>query len=161
VFSEKERRDFKRLGFLTIRDGVDADLIEEAREMIEDDALPETQAELEAVTEAHEAGESVALDVEGRGVKLKPDSRSILADAPTEEPFRTINEQVYEYAEALVGEGQLEPPDAHARIPLRFPYDGDDVRRRGNPLDRRLDQRVEVFLAVADVVQILCADLQR
>jgi hypothetical protein len=121
VFDERDRRQFRRNGFLVLPGALDDDLMAEARTTIGNDDTPDSGAELQRMMDADD--EDLELDVEGRGVKMfgGADGGVCIASAVHEEPFRTINERVFEYAEALVGEDQLAPPDASTRITLRFP----------------------------------------
>jgi len=121
LFDEQDRREFKRNGFLVLPGLLDDDLVADARETIAGDDTPDSGAELQRMMDADD--DELEIDVEGRRVKTfgGADGGVCIASAVHEEPFRTINERVFEYAEALVGEGQLAPPDASTRITLRFP----------------------------------------
>jgi len=121
LFDEQDRREFKRNGFLVLPELLDGDLVADARETIAADDTPDSGAELKRMMDDDD--DDLAIDVEGRRVKTfgGADGRVCIASAVDEEPFRTINGRVFEYAESLVGEGQLAPPDASTRITLRFP----------------------------------------
>lgn len=122
TFDRAEKAEFKRNGFLVLPDAVDEDLLAEARRVREEDpGAPNDAAELRELAEA----ENPRVDLEGRGAKLYPDQPGYIIDAPQPEHFRSINEQVYEYAEALVGEGRLDPPGEHSRVTVRLPQETD------------------------------------
>ena len=125
TFSRQDRREFKRNGFLVLPGALDRDLVREARETVAADNTPDSGEGLQAMMDADD--EDVELDVEGRGVKMfnGADGGVCIASAVEEEPFRTINERVFQYARRLVGDDQLEPPDASTRITLRFPNEED------------------------------------
>lgn len=99
-----EKRQFKELGFITIRDAIDPDVIEEARSIIWD-AMP------------MEPGEYEPLDMDPEQVYQQ------MGEMPTMEPFDAINQALHEYAEELIGEGELVAPSPGegAQIALRFP----------------------------------------
>jgi hypothetical protein len=119
--STRDRREFRRNGFRVFPNALDEDLTRAARETVAADDVPHSGAELQAMMDADP--EDLDIDVEGRNVKMfgGADGGVCIASAVDEEPFRSINERVYEYAEALVGEGQLAPPTADTRITIRFP----------------------------------------
>lgn len=48
-------------------------------------------------------------------------------DEPQAEPFRTINRQLFAYAEELVGPDRLYEPTEHIRIGLRYPDDAESI----------------------------------
>ena len=121
LVTDTDRREFKRTGFQARPALLDPMLMAKAREVVNNDDVPQTAEELQAMMDADD--EDLDLDVDGRGVKMfgGADGGVCIASSVDEEPFRTINETVFQYAEQFVGEGQLEPPTASTRITMRFP----------------------------------------
>jgi len=101
-FTDSERRAFARDGFLVRDDLLPTEAVDDARAAVVDamDADPDDPEALIG------AGYEVALE----GV-----------DQP---PLTEIAERLFPAAEALVGEGVLEPPDPGLQVALEFP-DGD------------------------------------
>ena len=120
--TDRDRQQFKRNGFHTLWNTIDPDLIEKARAAILDD--PTTPNTKEELTEMREQDpEDLAIDYEGRGVKLYRDSTNFDRPEADEDHFAAINEQVHAIAEQFVGEGLLGEPSSHCRVVLRFPQD--------------------------------------
>ena len=99
AFTDRERREFARNGFLTRDDLVSEDLLADAREAIH-------------------AGTDVDLDDPGEVVGAGYD---VDADGVDQDPFTAIAEAVFPAAEALVGEGVLAPPGEGMQVALNFP----------------------------------------
>ena len=93
----RQKRDFKRQGFLVIEDGIDADVVAAAREEVFA-AIPEDPDDYDAL-------------LEGAG------DRDEIADMT---PFEEINDQLHNYGEQVVGEGTLSPLSGHG-LTLRYP----------------------------------------
>ena len=101
--SDAQKREFKELGFLVIRDGIEADLVREASDVMWD-AMPHAKDDHEAI--------------------LDPDTPSpsgIQDDMETNEPIAEINERLHAYGEQLVGEGTLQDPGDRTHLALRYP----------------------------------------
>ena len=94
---QRQKRDFKRQGFLIIENGIDADLVTAARAEVFA-AIPEDPNDYESLL----AG---------------PGEREEIADLT---PFEGINEQLHQYGEQVVGEGTLAPLSGHG-MTLRYP----------------------------------------
>ena len=99
MFTDRERREFARNGFLTRDDLLPEDLLAEAREAVH----AGTDVDLDGPEEVIGAG----YDVDADGVD--------------QEPFTGIAEAVFPAAEALVGEGVLAPPGEGMQVALNFP----------------------------------------
>lgn len=99
MFTDRERREFARNGFLTRDDLLPEDLLAEAREAVR----AGTDVDLDGPEEVIGAG----YDVDADGVN--------------QEPFTGIAEAVFPAAEALVGEGVLAPPGEGMQVALNFP----------------------------------------
>lgn len=96
-----EKRRFKRDGFLVIDEGIDPGLCATARDVLWD-AVPEDRDDPESWFERDGDHDEI----------LHRNSSSESASRFTDvAPFERIFRQVYEYAEELVGEGELAPPD--------------------------------------------------
>jgi ectoine hydroxylase-related dioxygenase (phytanoyl-CoA dioxygenase family) len=99
AFTDRERREFARNGFLTRDDLLSEDLLADAREAIH-------------------AGTDVDLDdpdeVVGAGYDVD-------ADGVDQDPFTEVAETIFPAAEALVGEGVLATPGEGMQVALNFP----------------------------------------
>lgn len=102
MFTEEQRREFKELGFLTLRDAIDESVVEEARTALQN-AVPSDREEYESLSDDPDA--------------IKKQINQI----QSAEPFNRINEALYEYADALVGGDELAPPGDGTQIALRYP----------------------------------------
>lgn len=111
-----QKREFKRSGFLVLNDVLDDDLVTAARETVEADEIPKSWDHLDEMMDTPD--EELPFDVEERNVKMHPGDFKITEYG---EPFQKINEQLYPYAEELVGEGRLDDPSENGRIVLRYP----------------------------------------
>jgi ectoine hydroxylase-related dioxygenase (phytanoyl-CoA dioxygenase family) len=100
MLSEQQRRRFKRDGYLVVTDALDDDLVEEGRETLAA-AVPEDIDDPD--------------DVVGEG------GRSPEPDATA--PFGAINDRLYDYATALVGDELVAPDVSHLQFALRYPRD--------------------------------------
>lgn len=89
MLSGSQRREFKRNGFVTIRDAVDNEITESALETVWE-GLPVDRDDPESW--------------KGRN------RGSDIPDVPSFEPFERIAREVFPYAESLVGDGALAPP---------------------------------------------------
>lgn len=105
--SDREKLEFKRNGFLPVHDAVDPDLIDEARERIWE-SIPENRADPESLV--------------GQGYHL-----NVLDEVEDTSVFGEVNEQVFAYAEELVGEDVLEAPTDQVQVPLKFPEENQVV----------------------------------
>lgn len=102
MFTDSERREFKELGFIVKHDALDEDIVREVREGVEH-VMPEDR-------EAYQRLQSQPEKLDER-----------LQEVPSFEPFLELNKQVHEYAEALMGEGQLREPQGGTQLALRYP----------------------------------------
>ena len=109
MLSDQQRRQFVRDGYLVIEDGIDRELVDAAFEQIVD-AVPEDVDDPEQL----------------RGVGF----RSPDVDAADE--FAAINDQLYAYGRALVGE-KLQEPGPSPMLKLEYPKE----LRLSTHLDRR------------------------
>jgi hypothetical protein len=116
LLTHEQRREFKRSGFLVVDGVLDDELVTQAREAVLADHVPESWDHLEEMIDTPE--EDLPLDAEGRNVKMHSGDFKMTYH---EEAFARINEQLYPYAEELVGEGRLTDPSDTGRIVLRFP----------------------------------------
>jgi len=116
LFTHDQKREFKRCGFLVLDDVLDDDLVTAAREAVEADDVPESRDHLDEMIDTPD--EELPFEVEERNVKMSPGDFKITVPG---DPFRTINEQLYPYAEELVGDGRLDDPSTSGRIVLRYP----------------------------------------
>jgi hypothetical protein len=123
--TDRQRREFKELGFLVLRDAVDPDDVAAAREAVWD-AIPYDADDYEGLVEAPTRFENVMGDIEDR------------------EPFAAINDRLFEYAEALVGEGVLEPPGDGMQIAPRFP-EGDAPHHPWAKQPRDLNSHIDGY----------------
>jgi hypothetical protein len=102
MLSTAQRREFHRNGFLVIESGIDGSTVSAAREAVWEliDEHPEDPS-----TWPHE----------NRGERAE--------DCATSDPFRAINDVLFDYCEAMVGEGLLtgENRGVDAQLALRFP----------------------------------------
>lgn len=116
LLTDAQKREFTRHGFLVVDDMLDEDDVTKARQRLRRDDMPHSWDELETMRSTPE--DELPFDVEERNVKMSPgDFKITLYD----DPFARLNEQLYPYAEELVGEGRLNPPRETGRIVLRFP----------------------------------------
>ncbi|MEF8851774.1 MAG: hypothetical protein V5A28_05055, partial [Haloarculaceae archaeon] len=102
AFTDRERREFARNGFLTRDALLSGDLLADAREAVHEG----TDADLDDPDAVVGAG----YDVDADGVD--------------QVPFTAIAEAVFPAAEALVGEGVLAPPGEGMQVALNFPDEG-------------------------------------
>jgi len=101
ALTEARKRQFKRNGFLVLRDALDGDDIAEGREHLYD-IIPEDPDDPETWVERDGDHDEI----------LHRGSESDTASRFTNvAPFERLFRQVYDYAEALVGEGVLAGPD--------------------------------------------------
>jgi len=100
-FTEREKRSFKRNGFLVCEDLLDSDLVERASDAVWD-GIPYERHDHEALVETPERIENAWDHVED--------------DAP----FAEINRQLLPYAETLI-RGDVAPPGDGLQLALRFP----------------------------------------
>lgn len=100
--SDDQKQEFKELGFLSIHDAIDEELVTEAREALLP-GIPEDREEYEQLMDDPEA--------------FKQRQQQIRSP----EPFQKLNAALFEYAEELVGEGELELPGDGTQIALRYP----------------------------------------
>ena len=98
MLSDAQKRRFVRDGYLRIEDGMDADLVAEARDLVAD-AVPE---------DLDDPAELVGVG------RRSPDPEG-------EEPFSTINERFYDYLSKLVGDALVEPDGPGMQFALRYP----------------------------------------
>jgi hypothetical protein len=100
--SDEQKREFKRNGFLIIRDAIDQDILEEWRELVWD-----------RIPAAKDADSMEYLGMEDQGF------REDLTWGPLEE----VNEQTIEYVEDLLGEGNFQSAMEHTSMQhaIRFP----------------------------------------
>lgn len=98
--SETQKREFVRNGFLVVEDAVDRDVCEAAQTAVWD-AVPESAGDVEALRAAESPGN---FSNQNSGI-------NDLDEHLDAAPFETMLEQVFPYAEALVGEGNLPAPD--------------------------------------------------
>jgi hypothetical protein len=96
-----ERRRFKRNGFVVIDDAFDRELIAEARDALWD-AIPEDRDDPESWFERDGDHDEILHR------NSESDSASRFSNVA---PFESIFRTVYDYAEDLVGEGELARPD--------------------------------------------------
>jgi len=101
LLSEREKLNFKRNGFLVIRDAFDRDLVDEAREVLWD-AIPEDPDDPESW---------FARDGDHDEILHRGSSTQAGGNLSTVEPFEELFRDVYPYAEELVGEDVLAAPD--------------------------------------------------
>lgn len=103
LLSDEEKLAFKRNGFLPVADAVDEDLVGDAVELVWN-SIDENPADPSTLV--------------GRGYHL-----DVWDDLPEEETgvFDAINDEVFAYAEELVGGNLLEDPDERVQLPLQFP----------------------------------------
>ncbi len=101
MLTDEQKREFHRNGFLVVESGIDEAVINRARHALWESIDEEPD---QSSTWPHE-------------------NRSLREDEFAEtEPFRTINDRLFEYCEAMVGDGSLpyeSEPDA--QLALRFP----------------------------------------
>lgn len=124
-----EKAEFKRSGFLTLRKLVDPETIEDAREEVWN-ALPYERTQeslLDSPTRIEDAWDRI--------------------EDP--EPFGAILEEIFPYAEALVGEGILAEPGERMQIAPRFP-EGEDRQGPDAPRVRDLHPHVDGYGADYD-----------
>jgi len=100
-FTDSERRSFARNGFLVREDLLSAEVVDDARA---------------AVVDAMDADPRDPDDVIGGGYEVAVEG----VDQP---PLTAIAEALFPAAEALVGEGVLEPPSAGMQVAVDFPDD--------------------------------------
>ncbi|MFB6173722.1 MAG: phytanoyl-CoA dioxygenase family protein [Halobacteriales archaeon] len=100
ALSDRQHRSFKRNGFLVLRDALDRDRVETARDLLWD-AIPEDRDDPGSWVERDGDHDEIL----HRGSDSRTAER--LADVA---PFEALFREVYPYAEALVGEGVLAPP---------------------------------------------------
>jgi hypothetical protein len=130
MLSDEQRRDFVRDGYLKIDDGIESDLVDEGRDLIWD-AVPDDPDDPESLV--------------GVG------SRS--PDVPAEEPFRTVNERLYDYASDLVGDALEAPEGPGMQLALRYPRDLRlDEHHRRRPGGGHLDGYGDSFMRSGEYV---------
>lgn len=101
-FTERQKVELKRNGFIVLTDVVDEDVVDAARHSFWE-GLPYDRTDYEGLLSAPERFENAWEYVENP------------------EPFAAINEQLFPYAEELAGEGTLERPDERIQLTPRFP----------------------------------------
>ena len=116
LLTRDQKREFKRCGFLVLDGVLDDDTVTAARETVEADDIPESWDHLEELIDTPD--DELPFDVEERNVKMHSGDFKITEHG---EPFRRVNEQLYPYAEELVGAGRLDDPSETGRIVLRYP----------------------------------------
>lgn len=104
MLTDAQKRTFKREGYLVLEDGIDTDLVEQGREQILE-GMPHDPDDEEALLEAED----------------NPGAYGEYVDA--EEPYRTINERLYEYGRALVGDALVAPDEPDIQLSIRYPND--------------------------------------
>lgn len=124
-----DKAEFKRSGFLTIRSLVETETLEAARGAVWD-ALPYENTQ-ESLLEAPTRIENAWDDIEDP------------------EPFADILDQVFPYAEELVGEDVLADPGESMQIAPRFP-ESDDRLGADSPKPRDLHPHVDGYGANYD-----------
>ena len=101
MLTDAQRQEFHRNGFLVVENGVDRSLAERGRE---------------AVWAGIEEDSDDRATWNGENRSVSPE------DTPDEDAFEAINDRLFEYAEAMVGEGRLSyESEAGAQLALRFP----------------------------------------
>lgn len=90
LISDSQKQRFKRNGFIVVRDAVDDDTVESALETVWE-GLPVDRDDPESWKGRNEGSD--------------------IPDVPTFESFERLAREVFPYAEALVGEGALAPPN--------------------------------------------------
>lgn len=100
MLTDSQRREFGRQGYLVVEDAIDNDLVNQGQELIWDE-VPEHPDDTEALV--------------GVGSRVP--------DVPSEEPFMTIKQKLYEYAADLVGQHLVAPEDPSMQLALRYPGD--------------------------------------
>ena len=101
MLTDSQRREFHRNGFLVVESGIDESLIDRARE---------------AVWTAIDEDEDDRSTWAGENRSVSPE------DTGDEEPFREINDRLFEFAESMVGDGRLPYESGPgAQLALRFP----------------------------------------
>ena len=116
-FTDRQRRELKRNGFLVADDVIDDDVIDAARAAFWD-GFPHGTDDYEALTESPDRFENAWSYV----------------DDPA--PFAELNAQLFPYAEALAGEGTLNPPGDRIQLTPRFPTGGQRDDAPEPPLHR-------------------------
>jgi len=127
MLTTSQKSEFARQGFLVVRDAAPADAVKAAREQVWD-AIEEEPDEPEAWG----------------------DNRSVSApeDIENPEPFRELNESLYEHCAALVGDSLRDPADASAQLALRFP--SGELGATGGKQLNDVSSHVDGFLDVED-----------
>jgi ectoine hydroxylase-related dioxygenase (phytanoyl-CoA dioxygenase family) len=100
VLSTQQQRRFKRDGYLVLEDALGDDLVADGRQSLEA-SVPEDLKTKEGVV--------------GVGSRSPEPSDT--------EPIETINERLYEYGAALVGDALVEPEGPDMQFALRYPRD--------------------------------------
>ena len=100
-FTDRQKREFKRNGFLVRQDVLDDDLVARASEAVWE-GIPYDRDDHEALVETPERIENAWDHVEDP------------------EPFAEINRRLAPYAETLI-RGDIEPPGEGIQLALRFP----------------------------------------
>jgi hypothetical protein len=102
TLTDEQRHRFKRNGFLVVEDGIDEALCAEARDALWE-AMPEDR---------DDPASWFARDGDHDEILHRGSSSDTASRFTRVEPFEDIFRQVYDYAEELVGAGELAPPDS-------------------------------------------------
>lgn len=120
VLSRVQRERFARNGFVVLRNAVPQTLLDKAHSVVSE-TVPEDLNDFEAMAGG-------------------PEDRHYWNDLDDMAPFRPLNDHLQEYAEELVGTGQLASPGEFAQVAIRYPtgkFPGDSDRpmttTHGNP----------------------------
>ena len=117
LFTQRQREELYRNGFVVLRDVIDPDVITAARESFWD-GFPIDRDDYSALLEAPERYEN---------------AWEYITDPA---PFQEINEQLFPYAEELAGEGTLTEPGDSIQVTPRFPNGEQREADRKPPLHR-------------------------
>lgn len=123
MLTRAQKQEFTRNGFLVLDGELDADLTARARRAAWD-AIPE--------------------DPDDASTWTPSEYRNVADDLADPEPFEEIHRRTFAYAESLVGEGVLTPPEGVMQVQLRFP-DATDVADPGAARPRDLTGHVDGF----------------
>ena len=116
LLSPDRRARFARNGFLVLHDAVPDDLLDGPREAVAE-TVPESLDDPDALVDG-------------------PEDRHYWNDLTDMSSFGPLNEHLFAYAEALVGEGRLEPPSEFTQVALRYPT-GDAPSDEAHPTTER------------------------